>query len=54
MAEFVGLVDDRTKSPKIANDIIQDLVKQIFTQDSSHESIGIKNIAIFLEKLAKK
>ena len=54
LAEFVGLVVDRTKSPQIANDIIRDLTRQIYNSDSSHESIGIKNIAIFIEKLAKK
>lgn len=48
------MVVDRTKSPQIANDIIRDLTRQIYNSDSSHESIGIKNIAIFIEKLAKK
>jgi hypothetical protein len=38
---------------KIAGDIIQDLTKQIFHTDSSHETIGIKNIAKFLSKLSK-
>lgn len=54
MAEFVGLVVERQESPQIANDIIRDLTKQIFHNDSSHETIGIKNIAKFLSKLSRK
>jgi len=53
MAEFVGLVVER-QGPQIANDIIRDLTKQIFHTDSSHETIGIKNIGKFLSKLSKK
>lgn len=53
MAEFVGLVVER-QGPLIANEIIRDLTKQIFNTDSSHETIGIKNIAKFLSKLSKK
>ena len=53
MAEFVALVVER-QGPQIANDIIRDLTKQIFNTDSSHETIGIKNIAIFLQKLSRK
>lgn len=30
------------------------MTRQIFNTDSSHETIGIKNIAIFLQKLSKK
>lgn len=36
------------------NEIIRDLTKQIFHNDSSYETIGIKNVAIFLKKLSKK
>ena len=53
MAEFVGLVVER-QGPSIANEIIESLKKQVFNSDSSHESIGIKNIAKFLEKLSKR
>jgi hypothetical protein len=53
MAEFVGLVVER-QGPQIANDIIRDLTKQIFHTDSSHETIGIKNIGKFLSKLSKR
>ena len=53
MAEFVGLVVQR-QGPQIANEIIKDLTKQIFHTDSSHETIGIKNIAKFLQKLSKR
>ena len=53
MAEFVGLVVER-QGPQIANEIIKDLTKQIFHTDSSHETIGIKNIAKFLQKLSKR
>jgi len=53
LAEFVGLVVERD-GPTIANDIIRDLTKQIFNTDSSHETIGIKNIAKFLQKLSKR
>lgn len=35
------------------NEVIRELAKSIFHNDSSHESIGIKNIAIFLKKLSK-
>ena len=38
----------------MANEIIRDLTKSIFHNDSSHESVGIKNIAKFLAKLSKK
>ena len=53
LAEFVGLVIKR-QGPQIANDIIRDLTRQIFNTDSSHETVGIKNIAVFLQKLCKK
>ena len=52
MAEFVSLCVKRSGS-SIAGDIIRDLTKQIFHTDSSHETIGIKNIAKFLSKLSK-
>ena len=53
MAEFVGLIVER-QGPSIANEIIDSLRKQIFSSDMAHESIGIKNIAKFLEKLSKR
>lgn len=53
MAEFVGQIVER-QGNQIANDIIRDLTKQIFHTDSSHETIGIKNIAKFLQKLSKR
>ena len=53
LAEFVGLVAE-TQGPDLANVIIRDLTKSIFHNDSSHESLGIKNVAIFLRKLSKK
>jgi hypothetical protein len=52
MAEFVSLCVQRQGS-QIATQIIADLTKQIFHTDSSHETIGIKNIAKFLSKLSK-
>ena len=53
MAKFVALVVQRQGDSKFASDIIRDLTKQIFHTDSSHETIGIKNIAKFLSKLSK-
>jgi len=53
MAEFVGLVVQR-QGKQIADEIIRDLTKQIFHTDSSHETIGIKNIAKFIQKLSKR
>ena len=38
----------------MANDIIRDLTKSIFNNDSSYETLGIKNVGIFLRKLSKK
>jgi len=35
------------------NEIIRELTKQIFHNDSSHETVGIKNVGIFLRKLSK-
>lgn len=52
MAEFVGLVADK-QGPQMPNEIIRELTKQIFHNDSSHETIGIKNVGIFLRKLSK-
>ena len=52
MAEFVRMVVER-QGVQIASDIIRELTKQIFHTDSSHETIGIKNIAKFLSKLSK-
>ena len=52
MAEFVALCVQRQGST-IAGEVIRDLTKQIFHTDSSHETIGIKNIAKFLSKLSK-
>lgn len=52
MAEFVGLVVER-QGNQIASEIIRDLTKSIFHTDSSHETIGIKNIGKFLSKLSK-
>jgi hypothetical protein len=36
------------------NEIIRDLTKQIFHNDSSYESVGIKNVSVFLSKLSKR
>lgn len=52
MAEFVALCVKRSGT-QIAGEIIRDLTKQIFHTDSSHETIGIKNIAKFISKLSK-
>lgn len=38
---------------ELANEIIRDLTKEIFHNDSQHETIGIKNVAKFLSKLSK-
>jgi len=52
MAEFVALVSEK-QGNQMPNEIIRELTKQIFHNDSSHETIGIKNVAIFLRKLSK-
>ncbi len=36
------------------NEIIREVTKQIFHNDSSHETVGIKNIGKFLRKLSKE
>ena len=38
---------------QLANEVIKDLTKSIFHNDSQHESLGIKNVAKFLTKLSK-
>ena len=38
----------------MANEIIRDLTKQIRQDNTTHESIGIKNVGIFLRKLSKR
>lgn len=53
LSEFVGLVADRQDNT-LANEIIRDLTKEIFHNDSQHETIGIKNVAKFLSKLSKQ
>ena len=53
LAEFVSLVVTR-QGPDIVNNIIREMTRQIFNTDSTAETIGIKNIAIFLQKLSKK
>jgi hypothetical protein len=50
MAEFVALVAEK-QGKMMPNEIIRELTKQIFHNDSSHKTIGIKNVAIFLRKL---
>jgi len=52
MAEFVALVAEK-QGNVMPNEIIRELTKQIFHNDSSHETIGIKNVGIFLRKLSK-
>jgi hypothetical protein len=52
MAEFVALVSEK-QGNVMPNEIIRELTKQIFHNDSSHETIGIKNVGIFLRKLSK-
>ena len=47
LAEFVGLVAQKQDS-SLANEILTDILKDIFHSDSSQESIGIKNIAKFV------
>jgi hypothetical protein len=53
LAEFVALVSVK-QGNQMPNEIIRDLTKQIFHNDSSYETIGIKNVAIFLKKLSKR
>ena len=54
MAEFVKLVVDR-QGPLIATEVISELTKQILlSADVSYESVGIKNISKFLQKLSKR
>jgi len=53
MAEFVGECV-KNQGEKISTEIISDLTNQIYHSDSSHESIGIKNIAKFMSKLSKQ
>ena len=38
---------------QLANEIIKDLTKEIFHNDSQYETTGIKNVAQFLSKLSK-
>jgi hypothetical protein len=38
----------------MANEIIRELTKGIFNQDSSYESIGVKNVAEFMKYLSKQ
>ena len=52
LSEFVGLVAQKQDS-NLANEIIRDLTKEIYHNDSSYESVGIKNVAKFLSKLSK-
>jgi len=52
LSEFVGLVAERQDN-QLANEIIRDLTKEIFHNDSQHETVGIKNVAKFLSKLSK-
>lgn len=54
LSEFVGLMNTPTQENPLANEIIRELTKQIFHNDSSHETIGIKNVAKFLSKLSKQ
>ena len=52
MAKFVALVVER-QGDLIAIEIIDELTKQIFLSDASYESVGMKNISKFLQKLSK-
>lgn len=54
LSEFVGLMNSQTQENQLASEIIRDLTKQIFHNDSSHETVGIKNVAKFLSKLSKQ
>lgn len=54
LSEFVGLMNTQSQENPLASAIIADLTKQIFHNDSSHETVGIKNVAKFLSKLSKQ
>ena len=53
LSEFVGSVTTANQENILANEIIKDLTKQIFHNDSQHDSVGLKNVAKFLQKLSK-
>jgi len=52
LAEFVGLVAEK-HDHSLAIEIIRDLTREIFHNDSQYETTGIKNVAKFLSKLSK-
>ena len=54
LSEFVGIVSGPNAENQLANEIIRELTKQIFHNDSQHETTGIKNVAKFLSKLSKQ
>lgn len=54
LSEFVGIVTSQNQENQLADEIIRDLTKSIFHNDSQHETVGIKNVAKFLQKLSKQ
>jgi hypothetical protein len=52
LSQLVGLVVQKQDSA-LANEVIRDLTKKIFHNDSQYESVGIKNVGKFLSKLSK-
>lgn len=52
LAEFViGFTENEGEST-LAVTILDELLTAIFNSDSSHETVGIKNCSIFLNKLS--